>query len=146
MVVAVEVVVVVVVVVAVAVVVEVVVAAVVVVVEVEVAVVVVAGWRRLNRLVVAEVAAASVGRVRDVHRPPALERAAGRRTGTAGRAVVWVRQTTGAARARCRAFFVDSVSRSVYVPSAGRMSLITYWPSLSVTANGSLASRTPSSS
>ena len=55
-------------------------------------------------------------------------------------------QTTGAARARCRAFVVSSVSRSVYVPSAGRMSLITYWPSLSVTANGSLASRTPSSS
>ena len=56
-----------------------------------VAVVVVEVVGRLNRLVVAEVAAASVGRVRDVHRPSALERAAGRRTGTAGRAVVRVR-------------------------------------------------------
>jgi hypothetical protein len=55
-------------------------------------------------------------------------------------------QITGAARARCRAFFVSSVSRNVYVPSGGRMSLMTYWPSLSVTANGSLASSTPSSS
>ena len=52
-------------------------------------------------------------------------------------------QVTGAARARFRAFVVGGVSRNVYVPSAGRMSLITYWPWLSVTANGSLASRTP---
>ena len=37
-------------------------------------------------------------------------------------------QITGAALARFRAFPVSSVSRNVYVPSGGRMSLITYWP------------------
>ena len=48
------------------------------------------GWRRrrLNRLEVAEVAVARVGRLRDVHRPSAPERAAGRRTGSSWRAVV----------------------------------------------------------
>jgi hypothetical protein len=55
-------------------------------------------------------------------------------------------QVTLPARARRRALCVSSVSRSVYVPSGGRMSLMTYWPSLSVTVNGSLASRAPSSS
>jgi hypothetical protein len=34
----------------------------------------------------------------------------------------------------------------MYVPSGGRMSLMTYWPSLSVIAKGSALSRTPSSS
>jgi hypothetical protein len=48
--------------------------------------------------------------------------------------------------ARRRALCVGSVSRSVYVPSGGRMLLITYCPSLSVSANGSISSRTPSSS
>jgi hypothetical protein len=53
-------------------------------------------------------------------------------------------QVALAARARRRALFVYSVSRSVYVPFGGWMSLITYCPSLSVIPNGSSAWCTPS--